>query len=63
MVAEERCAWQASSNASWMTITSLPVGIGNGVVSYTGAPNPSSVGRAAVITIAGKTFAIKQKGS
>ena len=63
VVAEERCAWQGSSNVGWITIQSVPIGIGNGVVGYTVAPNPSTTGRPGVITIAGKAFAVKQKGN
>ncbi len=60
---EERCAWQAVSNVSWITITSTCCGIGNGTVSYTVAANPGTSGRSGTITIAGKTFTVKQKGS
>jgi hypothetical protein len=58
---EERCAWQAVSSDSWITITSLCCGIGNGTVSYSVAANPGSSARNGTITIAGKTFRIKQK--
>jgi len=58
---EERCAWQAISSPSWVTVTSGAVGIGNGIVSYSVAPNLSGSGRSGTITIAGRTFAIKQK--
>jgi hypothetical protein len=61
--AEERCAWQAVSNASWISVTSAAVGIGNGIVSYSVAPNPGTSGRNGTITIAGRTFSIKQKGA
>jgi Viral BACON domain/Putative binding domain, N-terminal len=61
VTAGPRCAWQATSNAGWITITSGVMGIGNGSVSYTVAPNSSSA-RKGTITIAGKTFAVKQKG-
>jgi hypothetical protein len=58
----ERCAWQAVATASWITITSSQVGIGNGTVTFAVAPNPGS-GRDGSIVIAGKAFAVKQKGS
>jgi hypothetical protein len=61
VLAEERCAWQALSGAGWVTLSPFSVGIGNGTVTYSVAPNPGG-GRKAVITIAGKTFAVKQKG-
>lgn len=62
VLAEERCAWQAVTSAPWITITSGCCGIGGGAVDYTVAPNPSPVGRKGTITIAGRTFSVKQKG-
>jgi hypothetical protein len=59
----ERCAWQAVSGANWITITSGSAGIGNGTVGYTVGANPTPTGRAATITVAGKSFAVKQTGS
>ena len=63
VTSEERCAWQAISDAPWITFTSATVGIGNGVVSYSLAPNPGASGRKGKITIAGQVFSVKQKGS
>jgi hypothetical protein len=60
--AENRCAWQAVSSASWITITSSPAGIGAGAVNYTVASNAGGSARKGTITIAGKIFSIKQKG-
>jgi WD40 repeat protein len=60
VIASERCAWQAVSNAGWITITSGN-GIGNGTVTYSVAPNSGQPGRHATIAIAGRTFSIKQK--
>jgi alpha-N-arabinofuranosidase len=60
---EPRCAWQAVSNASWITITSNSSGISNGSVSYTVSPNSGRSGRKGTITIAGQVFSVKQKGS
>ncbi len=48
---DERCAWQAVSKASWISITSASVGIGNGVVTYSVSPNPGTSGRKGTITI------------
>jgi hypothetical protein len=59
--AEERCAWQAVSNAGWISITSGGVGVGNGSVNYSVAPNLSLTVRSNTIRIAGQLFAIKQK--
>ena len=60
--AAERCAWQAVSNANWITITAGSVGIGNGSVSYSVAANPGASGRSTTINIGGHLFAVKQKG-
>jgi hypothetical protein len=60
---DARCAWQAVSTASWISVTSTAVGIGNAAVSYSVAPNVSPFGRNGSITIAGHTFSIKQARS
>ncbi|MGA9773285.1 MAG: M64 family metallopeptidase [Blastocatellia bacterium] len=57
------CAWGAVSNVNWITITSGNNGIGNGTVNYTVAANPGTNGRAGKITIAGKTYSVKQTGN
>jgi PKD repeat protein len=59
--AEERCAWQATSNTSWITITSCNSGLGSATVNYSVGVNSTGSSRAGTITIAGKTFAVKQK--
>jgi hypothetical protein len=56
------CAWQAVSDAQWITITSGASGVGNGVVSYTVGTNATGKGRKGSISVAGKTFAVKQGG-
>jgi hypothetical protein len=61
--AAERCAWQATASQSWITITSAGIGIGNGTVNYSVGANPGPSGRAGTITVAGQTFAVKQKGN
>lgn len=53
------CAWTASSNAPWMTITAGAAGAGNGGVSFTIAAN-SAPARQGTLTIAGKTFTVNQ---
>lgn len=63
VISEGRCAWQAVSNAGWVTITSGSPGIGAGPVNYSVGPNPGPGGRTATVTIAGRTFRIKQKGN
>ena len=59
--AEERCAWQATSDAGWVTITSGAMGISNGAVNYTVAANATGSARKARLTIGGQVFTIKQK--
>jgi uncharacterized repeat protein (TIGR01451 family) len=56
------CAWEAVSNASWLQITTSVVGIGAQTIVYHVDANPSPTGRAAVITVGGQTFRLKQKG-
>ncbi len=56
------CAWSATSNASWITVTAGGTGSGNGTVSYSIAVNPSTTGRTGTVTIAGQTFTVTQAG-
>ena len=56
------CAWTASSNESWITITSGGQGSGPGSVGYSVAQNSSSQ-RTGALTIAGDTFTITQSGA
>jgi len=63
VIADERSAWQAVSNVSWVTITSASVGIGNNAVSYSVTANPGGPARKGAITIAGQTFAVNPKGN
>jgi hypothetical protein len=59
--AQARCAWQAASNAGWITITSGTSGVGNGTVTFSVAPNTGGT-RKGTITVAGRTYTVKQKG-
>ena len=63
ITAQAHCAWRASSNAPWLTVTSVDVGIGNGSITYSVAANAGPSGRTAVITIGNKSFNVKQKGN
>ena len=55
------CAWTAVSNAPWITITGGASGSGNGTVTYSVAPYTSRLSkRSGTMTIAGKTFTVKQ---
>ena len=53
------CEWTASSNASWITVTSGASGTGNGRVSYLGLANTGG-SRSGTLTIAGQTFTVTQ---
>jgi len=53
------CAWTATSNAPWITITNGASGTGNGTVTYTAAANTGGA-RSGTITIAGQTFTANQ---
>jgi hypothetical protein len=52
------CSWEASSNVSWISITSGSSGTGNGTVSYLVYRNKRS--RTGTMTIAGQTFTVNQ---
>jgi Viral BACON domain len=56
------CAWTASSDAGWVTITSAASGTGNGEVQYRTAANPDSVVRTGTLQVAGQTVVITQAG-
>ena len=53
------CAWTATSNAAWLTITSGASGSGNGSVGYSVAANTGAA-RSGTLTIAGQTFTVNQ---
>jgi hypothetical protein len=52
------CAWSAVSNDPFITITGGTNGVGNGVISYTVAPNTNSVALSGTMTVAGKTYTV-----
>jgi glucose/arabinose dehydrogenase len=55
------CAWTATSNSSWITITGGSSGSGNGTVAYSvAAYTAKPKKRSGTMTIAGKTFTVKQ---
>jgi hypothetical protein len=54
------CSWDATSNASWITITAGSSGTGNGTVSYSVEANTGVV-RNGTMTIGGKTFTVNQE--
>jgi len=56
------CAWSASTNASWISITSAASGSGNGTVAFRVATNTGGP-RSATITIADRPFTVTQAGA
>jgi len=54
------CAWTATSNDSWISITSGGNGSGNGTVNYSVAANTTTTSRNGTLTIAGRTVTITQ---
>jgi uncharacterized repeat protein (TIGR01451 family) len=63
IVTDGTCAWDATPNVSWITLTSQIVGLGTGTVTYNVKANSDASGRAGVITIGGQSFRVKQKGN
>src|SRR6185437_4019333 len=61
VVAPNGCSWTASSNATWITITSAPSGSGNGAVTY--VVRDTATPRTGTLTIAGQTFTVNQSGA
>jgi hypothetical protein len=53
------CTWTATSNASWLTITSGASGNGSGTVAFDVAANPGGV-RTGTLTIADPTLTVTQ---
>ena len=53
-------AWTATSNASWLTITTGASGTGTATLSYLAAPNNSPTQRNGIITVSGQTFTVIQ---
>jgi fibronectin-binding autotransporter adhesin len=60
VTASAGCAWTASSNAAWITVTSGASGVGTGPVGYSVAANNGTSARTGTITIAGRTFTVDQ---
>lgn len=66
-----QCTWNAVSNDSWITITSVTStsgtapgsGTGNGRVNYSVATNAATTSRTGTLTIAGLTYTVTQSGS
>lgn len=57
------CNREASSNDTWISITSGTSGTGDGTVGYSVSSNTSSSDRTGTMTIAGETFTVSQDGA
>lgn len=57
------CFWTASSDVSWITITSGSAGSGNGVVNFSVSSNPNATPRTGHLTVAGSLFLVAQAGN
>ena len=57
------CAWTATPNDSWITITAGASGTGNGTVQYAVSANDNKKQRSGTMSIAGLTFTITQSGT
>jgi hypothetical protein len=55
------CSWTATSNASWLTVTSGANNTGNRTVTFAIAANTSRKSRTGTLTIAGKTLTVYQR--
>lgn len=56
------CSWTASSNTSWITVTSGASGTGNGTVTFSYTRNEARGDRTGSLTVAGTTVSVEQNG-
>jgi len=57
------CGWTATTNASWISVTSAASGSGNAVVSYSVSENASGNARTGTFNVAGTTVTVTQAGA
>jgi hypothetical protein len=62
VTASGTCAWSASTNASWISITGGASGSGNGTIAFAAANNTGGP-RSGTITIADRPFPVTQAGA
>jgi hypothetical protein len=62
LTAPAGCAWTATENVDWLTITSGASGSGNGTVTFTVANNSTTSARNTTLTIGGQNAAVNQAG-
>jgi hypothetical protein len=57
-----QCAWSATSNRDWVTITEGATGTGSGTVAVVISPNPASSIRTGTLTVAGQAVSVSESG-
>ena len=62
LTTQSGCPWTASSNNSWITITSSTTGTGSSTINYSVTSNPNTTQRTGTLTIQGNTFTVTQPG-
>ena len=62
VVVNSGCNWNASANASWISINSGGSGSASGTIRYSVAANPGVDSRSGTITLEGGTFTVFQDG-
>jgi hypothetical protein len=63
ITSETGCTWTATSSDPWVVITSTASGSGSGKLYYTVEKNTSTAPRTATLTIAGKSYTVRQEGA
>jgi hypothetical protein len=58
--ASSGCVWNATSNVTWITVTSGASGTGNGTVVFQVEANTTGQARTGSLSIAGQTFTVNQ---
>ncbi len=54
------CAWSATANVPWLSITAGASGTGNGTVQFSVAANTDTTPRAGTLTVGDHTFTVTQ---
>jgi photosystem II stability/assembly factor-like uncharacterized protein len=62
ITAGSECNWTATSYASWINLTSVPSGTGNGTIDYSVDANQGTAPRTGTLSIAARVFTVLQPG-
>ncbi len=57
------CPWTATSNTSWISLTSGSSGNGNGAVVYSVSANTAAQSQSGTLTVAGQSFSVTEAGT